>query len=83
MEVNNNTGWDGTPCPKCGCRRLDVYYTRHRKGGTFRVRICQLCGRKVPTLELPIGTPRNAVESPAKRPKMGDSSTPVTPGAFA
>ena len=24
MLAHNNTGWDATACPKCGCQRLDV-----------------------------------------------------------
>lgn len=62
MQLSDNVGWCGLECPKCHCKRLDVYYIRNRGGGRVRVRICQLCGRRISTLELPLGISRNAAE---------------------
>lgn len=41
----------GLACPKCGCRHLDVVYTRARPGCIVRLRECRYCGRRIPTRE--------------------------------
>ena len=46
--------WDGLKCPKCGATRLEVKYTRRRKAGVLRSRVCMHCGRRILTLEQPI-----------------------------
>ena len=44
----------GVACPRCGCRHLPVYYTRHRPDGSIlRRRQCRNCGRMVTTYEKP------------------------------
>ena len=51
MLAHNNTGWDATACPKCGCQRLDVERVMKRNGARVRMRICQNCGQRVRTVE--------------------------------
>lgn len=41
----------GISCSRCGCRHLDVYYTRPREKYILRCRLCRNCGRKVITRE--------------------------------
>jgi transcriptional regulator NrdR family protein len=38
-------------CPYCGCVKLPVIYTRHRKGKTIRRRDCTCCGERLMTQE--------------------------------
>ena len=51
MQAHNATGWDATRCPACNCQRLDVTYTYKRNGLRCRVRVCQLCGKRIRTVE--------------------------------
>lgn len=67
MDSNRPTRWTGIECPKCGCTRLDVYYTRHRGGCLIRVRTCALCGKRVPTVEAVVGRPQPPPEVPRER----------------
>lgn len=64
MHLSDDTRWDGLECPKCGCQRLDVYYDRRKNGGRFRMRICANCGRRIPTLELPLYGVRRPEQPP-------------------
>ena len=41
----------GLVCRKCGCRHLDVLYTRHKSGYILRIRACRHCGRRLTTRE--------------------------------
>jgi len=42
----------GLRCPRCGCRRLRVVYTRRvRNGRIFRCRECRDCRRRMVTCE--------------------------------
>jgi hypothetical protein len=43
----------GLKCPKCECRHLPVYYTRHVDGTVRRVRRCRHCGYELTTRERP------------------------------
>lgn len=70
MILTNDTGWAGLACPKCGCPRMSVYYTRPRRGGNLRVRTCDDCGRKTSTMELPLGAVATPVENPPKASAM-------------
>ena len=45
----------GLACPNCGCRHLEVYYTRDGLQIIKRVRICRHCGRRIPTQEKIVG----------------------------
>ena len=46
----------GLRCPKCGCGHFCVVYTRSTWGGRIiRRRECRHCGRRMTTLEKPIG----------------------------
>ena len=75
---DRSTRWTGLECPKCGCKRLDVYYTRQRASCQIRVRICALCGKRIPTVETVVGgspkiEPKIPVErekAPVERPKL-------------
>ncbi len=42
---------DGLRCPRCECRHLPVWMTRHRGKRTIRIRICRNCGKRVYTVE--------------------------------
>lgn len=43
-------------CPRCGCRHLPVYSTKHYVGKFIRrVRICRNCGKRISTTERLIG----------------------------
>lgn len=67
MDSNRPTRWTGIECPKCGCSRLDVYYTRHRGGCLIRVRTCALCGKRVPTVEAVVGRSESLPEPPREK----------------
>ncbi|MDB5310689.1 MAG: hypothetical protein JWO38_4891 [Gemmataceae bacterium] len=41
----------GLACPVCSNIRLKVKYTRHRIGGTVRVKACTHCGHRIRTIE--------------------------------
>jgi len=42
----------GLECPRCGCRRFHVLYTRAAIGGRIlRRRECRHCGRRLTTYE--------------------------------
>lgn len=41
----------GIRCPSCHCRHAPVSYTRQRRDGIQRVRVCRHCGRKFATFE--------------------------------
>ena len=46
----------GLECPGCGCRHMEVLYTRPAWGGRIlRRRECRHCGRRVTTYEKPQG----------------------------
>jgi len=75
---DRSTRWTGLACPKCGCTRLDVYYTRQRAGGQVRVRICALCGKHVPTFEQIAGTPQTPENTP-KIPVQREKAPIVRP----
>lgn len=47
----------GIRCRRCGCRHLDVVYTRHRWYGIVRSRRCRYCGYRIITRERLIGQP--------------------------
>ena len=61
MHTSEIKEWDGMRCPKCGCQRLSVAYVRHREGARRRIRICELCGKRFPTVERVIGSPKTVV----------------------
>lgn len=59
--MNNSKSSDsprGIECPQCGCR---YFYTTHteplRDGRIRRRKECRHCGRRVVTLETPLGYP--------------------------
>ncbi len=42
----------GISCPKCGCKRSEVYYVRSKEGGRrMRRRTCGNCGWMYTTFE--------------------------------
>jgi hypothetical protein len=41
----------GLACRACGCRHLEVVYTRPHPGGILRRRQCRHCGRRLTTVE--------------------------------
>jgi len=41
----------GMRCPKCGCRRAPVLYTRKTIGGIRRVRRCEHCAARFSSTE--------------------------------
>lgn len=45
----------GLACRGCGCRHLDVYYTRRRDKYITRSRICRNCGKRLITREKGLG----------------------------
>ncbi len=45
----------GVACPTCGCRHLDVLYTRLGYRSRQRVRLCRHCGRRILTKEKIVG----------------------------
>ena len=61
--ITLETGWDGIRCPRCQCPRHTVVYVRHKHGTTRRVRICDLCQRRIVTVEKAIGVVRSTVET--------------------
>jgi len=49
----------GLVCPKCGCKRFYVVYTRPTWGGRImRRRECRHCGRRITTFEQSTHMPR-------------------------
>ncbi|VTS03815.1 unnamed protein product [Gemmata massiliana] len=42
----------GISCTKCQDCRFHVEYTRHRAGGTVRVKSCRTCGHRIRTREI-------------------------------
>lgn len=46
----------GIRCPSCHCRHCPVGYTRQRKDGVRRVRVCRHCGRRFSTFERGVST---------------------------
>ena len=65
MRATDVTGWAGIRCPKCNCPRTTVAYTRHRKGGTFRVLTCDLCLKRFTTMERIAGDQPAPADTPA------------------
>ncbi|MBX3384597.1 MAG: transposase [Phycisphaeraceae bacterium] len=46
----------GLVCPKCGCQHFEVLSTRGAPSGAVRRRRqCRHCGRRVTTVERPVG----------------------------
>lgn len=47
----------GIECTVCGCRHFSVIYTRPQPSGSIvRRRECRNCGKRVTTVERPIGS---------------------------
>lgn len=46
----------GIYCPNCQMhvQKTRVYYTRQRENRTNRIRICERCGTRIPTVERPL-----------------------------
>ena len=50
--IGNDNRDGGLECPSCGGRRHRVSYVRHQcDGSIFRLRVCDHCGRRMPTRE--------------------------------
>jgi transcriptional regulator NrdR family protein len=48
----------GICCPQCGCRHFDTTHTEPLRNGRIRRRkVCRHCGRRLVTLETPLGYP--------------------------
>jgi hypothetical protein len=41
----------GIACRACGCRHLEVVYTRQTRTGVMRRRECRHCGKRLTTYE--------------------------------
>lgn len=51
-DTPDDAGALGMACPKCGCRHLEVYYTRPMRNGRLRVRRCRNCRAEIRTREV-------------------------------
>jgi transcriptional regulator NrdR family protein len=51
-EIRDGINPQSVECPSCGCRHLEVVYTRPRGDGRIvRRRECRHCGRRITTTE--------------------------------